>query len=235
MYQLKSKVRFSEAMNGHTMSFHSLFNYLQDTSTLHSEVLGESGADLKKDGYAWILSFWQVCIEEMPRLSEDIVVATWPYSTKGLFGCRNFCVDNEDGKRLVKANSIWVLVDVNTGRPVRITDEVASHYPDEEKLDMDYCDRKILLPDAFEEKEPVKVEKHFIDMNNHMNNAKYIMLAEQYIPEEFCVREIRVEYKNAAVLNDLLYPRVTMTEKEVTVVLADGNGKPYATVLFLGK
>ena len=72
MYQLKSKVRYSEANAKSQLTYHALLNYMQDSSTLHSEVLGESGADLYKQNMAWILSFWQICIEEMPKTSEDI-------------------------------------------------------------------------------------------------------------------------------------------------------------------
>ena len=233
MYQLKSKVRYSEADSNERLTYAALLNYFQDSSTLHSEDLGASGQSLYEKDMAWILSFWQICIEELPRLSEDIVVSTWPYDTKGLFGMRNFCMDTADGKRLASTNSIWVLINTKTGRPVRIPTEVGALYPDEPRLEMDYCERKILIPSEYEEKEPIRVAGYFIDTNHHMNNGKYVMLAEEYLPENFKVREIRVEYKKAAVLNDMLYPRVTVTESEVTVVLADEAGSPYATILFI--
>lgn len=235
MYQLKSKVRYSEADRNNTLSYHALLNYLQDASTLHSEELGESGTELLKKNMAWVLSFWQICIEDMPKLSQDIVVSTWPYSTKGLFGLRNFCVDNEKGEQIVKANSIWVLIDPRNGRPIRITDEVSSHYPDEPKLEMDYCDRKIPVPAEYTEMEPIKVPKYFIDTNNHVNNAKYVMVAEEYLPADFYVKEIRVEYKIAAVLGDVMIPRVTIQKDEAIIVLVNEEGKPYATVQFLGR
>lgn len=234
MYQLKSKVRYSEANSKSELTCHALLNYLQDSSTLHSEALGESGVQLRAQNMAWILSFWQICIEDMPKLSEDITVSTWPYQTKGLFGLRNFCMENSRGDKIVRANSIWVLVDATTGRPIRITDEVSSHYPDEPKLEMDYCDRKIPVPVLYEEKEGIEVPEYFIDTNNHMNNAKYVMVAEEYLPAEFKVKEIRVEYKNAAVRGDTIVPRVTINENEVTVVLVDKEGRAFATVQFLG-
>jgi len=68
-----------------------------------------------------------------------------------------------------------------------------------------------------------------------MNNAKYVMVAEEYLPEDFQVKEIRVEYKTAAILGDTIVPRVTNNNKEVTVALVNKEGKAYATVLFLGK
>lgn len=233
MYKLKSKVRYSEATAKGRLSCHALLNYLQDSSTLHSEELGENGAELFKQNMAWVLSFWQICIDKLPALSEDIEVETWPYSTKGLFGLRNFCLRDGNGETLVKANSIWVLVDPRTGRPIRITDEVSSHYPDEPKLDMDYCDRKIEVPECMEKMEPITVPGYFIDTNNHMNNAKYVMVAEEYLPEGFEPKEIRVEYKNAAMLGDVMIPCVAVEEDKVTVVLKDEAEKAYATVLFL--
>ena len=235
MYVLKSKVRYSEANSKSELTYHALLNYLQDSSTLHSEELGESGPQLLEKNMAWVLSFWQICVEHMPKISEDICVKTWPYHTKGLFGLRNFCMENEDGDIIVKANSIWVLIDPRTGRPIRITDEVSSHYPDEPKLDMEYCDRKVVVPNTYEEKEEIVVQKYFIDTNNHVNNAKYVMLAEQYLPEEFKVNEIRVEYKIAAVLGNQMIPRVTIQENEVMVVFVNAEGQIYATIQFLGK
>lgn len=235
MYQLNSKVRYSEANSQSKLTYHALLNYLQDSSTLHSEVLGESGKELFEKNMAWVLSFWQICIEDMPRLSEEICVKTWPYQTKGLFGLRNFCMENAAGEQIVKANSIWVLIDPRTGRPIRIPEEVSAHYPDEPKLDMEYCDRKVVVPEEYEEKEGIVVQQYFIDTNNHVNNAKYVMLAEQYLPEDFKVREIRVEYKIAAVLGDNMIPRVTIKENEVTVALVTSAGKLYAAVQFLGE
>ena len=234
MYQLKSKVRYSEAGSKSKLTYHALLNYLQDASTLHSEELGESGKQLFEKNMAWVLSFWQICIDELPETSEDICVKTWPYQTKGLFGLRNFCMENAKGDTIVKANSIWVLIDPRTGRPIRITDEVSSHYPDEPKLDMNYCDRKVLVPEVYEEKEGIVVPKYFIDTNNHVNNAKYVMLAEQYLPEEFKVKEIRVEYKLAAVLGDMMIPRVTVEEDKVTVAFVTTAGQLYAAIQFFG-
>lgn len=237
MYQLNGKVRYSEAGSNGKLAYASLLSYFQDSSTLHSESLGASGKSLSEEKLAWVLSFWQICIEDMPELSEDVVVSTWPYDTraKGLFGLRNFCMENSKGERIASANSIWVLIDIETGRPIRIPEEVSQYYPDEPRLEMDYCDRKMVIPAEYEEKEPLRVHKFFIDTNNHMNNCKYVMVAEEYLPEDFEISEIRVEYKKAAVLNDVLYPRVTVTEKAVTVVLADETGKPYAIVMFISK
>ena len=55
MYCLKSKVRYSEASSKSELTYYALLNYLQDSSTLHSEELGESGPQLLAKNMAWIL------------------------------------------------------------------------------------------------------------------------------------------------------------------------------------
>ena len=45
-----------------------------------------------------------------------------------------------------------------------------------------------------------------IDLNRHMNNARYVETAQEYLPYDFVVRRLRVEYKapaNAATCCDL--------------------------------
>ena len=178
MYQLKSKVRYSEADSKEQLTYAALLNYFQDSSTLHSEALGASGKSLLEQNVAWVLSFWQIRIEELPQLSQDIVVSTWPYDTKGLFGMRNFCMEDATGKRLASANSIWVLNNADTGRLIKIPEDIAALYPDEPKLEMDYCERKITIPENYEQKEAIRVPGYFIDTNQHVNNARYVMVAQ---------------------------------------------------------
>ena len=60
------------------------------------------------------------------------------------------------------------------------------------------------------------------------------MLAEQFLPEEFKVKEIRVEYKIAAVLGDMMIPRVSVAEDAVTVSFVTSAGQLYAAIQFLG-
>ena len=82
------------------------------------------------------------------------------------------------------------------------------------------------------EKEPVRVSRFYIDTNHHMNNGKYILVAEEYLPEQVFVCGLRVEYRKAAMLGDMLYPVVTMEEKQITVTLADEKGASYAIICF---
>ena len=100
---------------------------------------------------------------------------------------------------------------------------------------MEYEPRKIVLPDEGKQQPSFSVGKQHLDTNHHMNNGKYILVAEEYLPENFKTESIRVEYKKAAVIGNMLYPEVYEQQNGVTIVLADEQKVPYAIMQFRGK
>lgn len=234
MYQFRSRVRYSEVNSEKHLTLPSLLDYLQDCCTFQSEDLGIGVDYLERASAAWVLSSWEIEILRYPKMGESIAVSTWPYYFKGFFGHRNFLVESEAHEVLAKANSVWVFMDTARMRPCKVSDEVAEVYSREfaEPLAGNWGERKILIPQQRVEKEPVHVARFHIDTNHHVNNGKYVLAAEEYLPDGFEVAKLRVEYKKAAVLGDVLYPSVTVGRDTATVILADEQDNPYAVVEF---
>lgn len=235
MYQFDSRVRYSEVNSKQQLMLSSLLDYLQDCCTFQSEDMGIGVDYLAGEHAAWVLSSWEIEIARYPKMGERIQVGTWPYDFKGFYGYRNFVMKSEAEEELAWANSLWVFMDTEKMRPARVNDTCVKAYGKilEPALEADWSDRKIVVPEGQKAMEPVQVARFFIDTNHHMNNSKYVLVAEEYLPEDFRVGRLRVEYKRAAVLGDVLYPSVTADEDRVTVVLADKAGKIYAIVQFI--
>lgn len=235
MFSFDTKVRYSELNKDGIVRPEAIVNYLQDCTTFHSGSIG-AGLDFYKNmKKAWILNAWQIEIKEQIQRDEEIVIGTWPYDFQGAYGHRNFVIKNKEGKNIVEANTLWVLADMETGRPVKATEEYTRFYALEERLDMDYADRKIKLPTEVigEKMEPFAVKKAYIDTNYHTNNARYIECAAEYIPDGYMVKRIRAEYKMQSRLGDVFYPVVYNDDnKRITVALNNKEGKIYATVEF---
>lgn len=232
MYSFESRVRYSELDDDKQLSLTGVINYLQDCSTFQSEDL-QVGIDyLDRERKAWWLSSWQIVIERYPVLGEQIVISTWPYDFKGIYGYRNFTICDPAGNYLVKANSVWFMYDWEAKRPVRVEEsDIRAYGPGQhEKLDMEYAPRRIALPESYEEGLPIVVAHHHIDTNHHVNNAQYVELAREALPEHIRIRELRVEYKTAAVLGDVICPRIYSREDGYTVALCSREGSPYAVV-----
>ena len=54
----------------------------------------------------------------------------------------------------------------------------------------------------------------------------------EYVPKEFEISHLRVEYKNSAMYHDVMVPVVTKTKDTIVVVLQDEQGKIFAVVEF---
>ena len=52
------------------------------------------------------------------------------------------------------------------------------------------------------------MERHHLDTNRHVNNAQYVAIARELLPVDFALGELRVEYRKAAVLGDVMYPKL---------------------------
>lgn len=232
MYSYDSRVRYSEVDVNQELTVTGIINYLQDCSTFQSEDLHLGLDYLKAHHRAWWLSSWQIVIERKPLLGEEIVISTWPYDFKGIYGYRNFTIQDKQGSYLVKANSIWFFFDTEAGRPVKAqAHDIRGYGTGEEKmLEMEYAPRRIPLPDVYEEAEPIPVVRHHIDTNHHVNNAMYVEIAREALTEDTKIRELRVEYKKAAVLGDIITPRISRQGEEYTVVLCGNDGTPYAVI-----
>lgn len=230
IYEFSGRVRYSEIDHRGTMTLPALINYFQDCSTFHSESIGLGMERLKQEKKAWVLSYWQIIVDRYPKLYEKITTGTFATEFKGLFGNRNFYMKDGEGRRIACANSIWVFMDLEKGRPCRPAEEDIAPYGVNEPLDMPYEDRKISVPEVFEDREPFPVRKYHIDTNEHVNNCQYVQMALEMLPGDINVRQVRVDYKKSAVLGDTIYPGVARDQDRIVTELRDENKRPYAVI-----
>lgn len=232
MYSFTSRVRYSEVDASKQLDLHSILNYFQDCSIFHSEDIHIGLKELADQNLAWILSGWQINVFRYPTLGETITTGTWAYEFNLLYGNRNFIMKDQQGEVLAVANSTWILMDTLNKRPVKVNTIDIDKYIMEEKYPMDYAPRKIALPKTYTIHDSFSIIKRNIDTNNHVNNGEYIKMAQEYLPEDFTIYQMRAEYKRSAVLGDVILPLVFVDGDICLVVLADTNQKPYAIVEF---
>lgn len=242
MYTYDTRIRYSETDCENKLTPIGLLNYFQDGSTFHSEDLGLSVKYMLERHLAWALGAWQIDVERYPEVGERVSVGTLPYDFRGYIGFRNFWMTDAGGRRLAAANSIWTLLDLETGRPVKPTAEMLDAYETSPKIEMEYLPRKILIPGEQGadsgavrlEKSPYTVTRHDLDSNRHVNNGQYVKLALEYVEEGFAVGRLRAEYKKQAHLGDVFCPIVYQRENVCTVSLNNKGGDPYAVVELTG-
>ena len=232
MFKMKRSVTYSDVGSDYKVDMAQVIDYFQDCSCFHSDSLGVGVKNMDSVGKVWIMNGWQIIVDRYPGYGEQIEVGTWPYDFKGPLGLRNFIIDDAEGQRIAKANSVWAIVDAQSGRPARVDDELLSTYVLEPKEEMDYAPRKIKISSEFEIMESFKVMRDWLDTNNHVNNGRFVAMALEYLPEDFRIRQMRVEYKHSAFRGDILIPKRQIAEDKVVVVIENIEGTVCVIVEF---
>ncbi len=222
MYTYSKKILFSDIDQGAIMSLAGIMNALQDCVNINSESIGKGIDYLLMTKRTWFAINWYIEINRYPKMFEDVLVKTWPYDFTSSMGYRNVIMEDVSGHVIVAADSIWTLVDLDSGRPIRITEEDTKGYDLEEKYPIENPGRKIKLPRDFQLLDTVSVKKSDIDYNGHMSNGKYIQLADEYIPVETHPGKIRVEYKSQSRYGELL-EIYKASEEDKTIIKIQGK------------
>ena len=224
MYTLNYKVTTSTCDSEGRLKLYSALQMMQDCSEMWIDSEPEVKAYFARENMAQLLASRQVEVLRVPSFKEELMVTTSVYDMKPMFGFRNTFIYDADGRPCYRTWSMGAFVDKATGKLKRVDDAVANTLLIEPQLEMNYRDRRIILPKAEGEVlEPIQVLRADIDYNRHMNNANYIRMAMELLPASFVVGGLRVEYRVAAKLGDWLTPTVYNTDAGIIIALSIGS------------
>ena len=131
----------------------------------------------------------QVEIIRVPDYKEELTVTSSVYGMKPMFGFRNTFIYDAQGNPCYKTWSMGAFVDKVAGKLKRVDNATIQSMKLEPQLEMNYKDRRIILPKTEGEVlEPIKVFRADIDYNKHLNNANYVRMAMELLPEDFVVK-----------------------------------------------
>ncbi len=183
----------------------ALFGLLQEASIRHTEALGAGRAVTLDRGLLWAVTLQRCEIARMPTYDEKVTVETWPGETMHVLFPRYYVLRDERGEPLLRASALWVLMDQKTRKlvfPERAGVRVEGTVTGEEL--------SLPTPPPALETHPVgrfRVPYSYVDLNGHMNNARYFDLAEDRLPapaEGRPLREVLSQYAGEARLGEEL-------------------------------
>ncbi len=224
MYSLKYKVTTSTCDSEGRLKLYSALQMMQDCSEMWIDSEPQVKDYFEQQNMAQLLATRQVEIIRVPEYKEELTVTTSVYGMKPMFGFRNTFIYDAEGQPCYKTWSMGAFVDKAAGKLKRVDEATMQSMSLEQQLEMNYRDRRIILPHAQGETlEPIRVLRADIDYNRHLNNANYVRMAMELLPDDFKVSGLRVEYRVAAKLGDSLVPTLYRVDGGIVVALAVGD------------
>lgn len=164
---------------GETDCFHfcrpsALLNFMQDTATQHAGLIGMSrDAMVGQFGAIWVLARCWVELFRPLREEDTLSVETWHRGLRGVTWYRDFALC-ANGEAIGRATNAWVMADAVTHRAKKPTgmQEIDERSAAPERS-LGVTLQKLPCPDDLIPRITRTIRYSDLDVNCHLNNAKY--------------------------------------------------------------
>lgn len=203
------QVRHHECGTDGLVKLHILFEYMQEAAARHAAHLGAGIEYLQSIGKLWVLSRIKVEILRYPAIGERLHVKTYPSGVEKAFASRQFTITDSNGAVIIRASSMWLLLDAQKYRPLNPLKSLDVPLPknDDQECHFPMLD-KIARAEETEEAFSCDIRRSQIDVNRHLNNAFYAAFTDDAAGSDKAkITELQLNFISAANLGDMLICR----------------------------
>ncbi len=182
----------------------SLLRLFQEIAIHHLESIGFGDSLIRKKGLHWVVARYHAEIVRMPRYEETIRIETHAAPARGPLFPRYFDVYSNENERIIRAGSVWALVDESTRSMI-----IPSAYDIQDFGEL--TGEEIAFPLSLRledkgEKKIIDASYSLCDMNGHLNNCAYLDVLENLIPISFLKSNspssLDIQYKKEIMLGE---------------------------------
>ncbi|WP_285119223.1 acyl-[acyl-carrier-protein] thioesterase [Lactococcus petauri] len=166
---------------------------ISDLLAVALQISGEQSYTLDRSD-TWICDnfnlFWaviehEVQVHRLPEFNDQITIETEATSYNKFFCYRDFIFKNTAGETLVKISSTWVLMNKDTRKVERVVDEIVAPYEAPKVSKIIRPHKYLALSDQAQCSLAFPIRFSDLDMNGHVNNAKYFDWAVDQLDYDF--------------------------------------------------
>ena len=217
----------------------SIINYFCDIGTKQSENLGVGIDYLTERKLAWVFYKYNIKVKRYPKYGEKVKVVTMAKSFKKFYASRAYEIYDENNEKIVDGEGIFLLINIDKRRAVRIPDDQYIAYG----VDIETCpDIKITKLEKLTEEmhqNRFKVRYGDIDSNMHVNNVRYVEWAIESLPLEIVLnyelKELSVIFEKECRYGAEISASYEIKENEDEVLIlhkiADNEGKELTVLI----
>lgn len=169
---------------------------------------------LHKLGGTWVLSRFALEMNYFPKEYEKISIETWVQEVHSLNTIRNYRVYNEAGEVIGNSTSVWVMINIETRRPMEL--KLLEGIHDFATFQESGIERPLKL-DAVggEPIDQFSIKYTDIDINQHVNTVHYL----DWMVNSFTLKEHKansIKRLDVNFMNEVVYGnRVAVFKEEV--------------------
>lgn len=228
IFNEKVKIQLKDIEKGNYIKNKGILEIFENVATHHSDLVGYGPNSIKETGISWILFDWKIKVIKRPKYGQTLSINTWGRLKKKVYTYRDFEMYDEDGNLCVIGTSKWAIVNIETNKIEKITDEIYERYQLEEKDVFNVGElEKISEQEEYSKEFIYHVSRRDIDLNSHMHNLYYLDLAYEVLPEEVYKKrpfnEVRINYKKEVKLGDIVRCRYTFFNNNHIITICNNK------------
>lgn len=214
IYSLNLSLPYSVMGANRHVRMDRLLSLFQDASGIHAHQMGVSGFDLAKKQLKWVISRYQIRVNQPLVWPGPYELRTWRFPWKNLYEIRRFEIVSPDGVLHVQALSVWVMVRSENTRPVRLS----FHMPPELMVSSGvppelWANTPDLSQWQYEKHLRIRIQD--LDLNQHVNNTVYVTWALESLPMPWLFDHVPVTLV-VSFLKETFYPGIVTVKTAVS-------------------
>ena len=225
MHQEKIYIGSNDINANQELRMSSLFRIVQEVIMHDTNDKGIGSKELMKEDILWVITRVDTVINRLPKYEETLTAITYAGKFMQMFYPRYFRLVDKDGNVVISLSSIWAIIDKNTRRPIL-------KCPFQDRLVEEHFDNELPLPSKIEIKNTTLIEKRIIhysdvDLNNHLNNTRYIELIDDIhdstFHKEHPTKRLTLNYLKEIKENSVVEIKSNKENPEFVEVMTDGQ------------
>lgn len=204
-YENKRIIQAHEVDFKNRLRIDSLFMLLQDTAASHADKNNLGYNALIEHNLAWVLSWAKVETDEYPGFGDEIKIMTWPKRKYKLYSLRDFYVRKNE-QIISRATSAWLPINLKSKRIIDTSGLPAPIYYQEQESAINEIPQKVIDLDKKEFILTKKMRYTDIDLNQHVNNIRYIeLIMDSFTRDKYensLLKSIEVNFVSESIFND---------------------------------
>ena len=164
--------------NKSQLSAQDLLRLMQEVAWAHVDKHNIGWDYLYQFNQFWAIARMHVKIIRMPKWHEKVILRTWGKVSEHVTYYRDHEMIDENGNIIVATTSTWAILDYATGRPQKV-ENFPTHLfvNDQRHAIVENAPKVKAIPFPEEERMYQPVLFSNLDVNQHVNNSKYLQFA----------------------------------------------------------